>query len=146
VCIKNHPTCSKPFGPAIKFLNAPLPTRCIRIDDIDSNGNIKAHLEETLDASGCYMTLNHRWNAATENCITTTKNIDSRKLGNQFDLPKLFKGSLFVVFKFGIKYVWIDSLCIIQDGDDFKKEILRCLATTRLPLHACSSYHLRKWA
>jgi hypothetical protein len=42
---------------------------------------------------------------------------------NTSELPKTFKDSMHVAVSMGIHYIWIDSLCIIQDSeDDWAKE------------------------
>ncbi|KAK1727643.1 uncharacterized protein BDZ83DRAFT_770519 [Colletotrichum acutatum] len=35
------------------------------------------------------------------------------------DLPLLYSNAVFVAHIIGIRYLWIDALCIIQEGDDF---------------------------
>ena len=37
------------------------------------------------------------------------------------DLPKIFQDSVEVTRKFEIRYLWIDSLCILQDKDDLSE-------------------------
>jgi hypothetical protein len=34
------------------------------------------------------------------------------------DLPKTFKEAVFVTRQLGIRYLWIDSLCIVQDNEE----------------------------
>src|SRR5204863_1623669 len=44
-------------------------------------------------------------------------------LSNVPSLPKTFKETAEVTLFFGVSYLWIDSLCIIQDSDvDWQKE------------------------
>lgn len=118
-----HCKCTYSSSPPIA--QNPLPTRCIRIDGMDSQGRIKASLEETLGLYGTYITLSHRWNSATEECKTTLLNFRDRVDGNELQISRLCEDTLVVAFELGIKYVWIDSLCIIQDGNDFEKESLK---------------------
>jgi hypothetical protein len=38
-------------------------------------------------------------------------------------LPKTFKDAIELTRRLGFQYIWIDALCIIQDGrDDWKRE------------------------
>ncbi|RYP58663.1 hypothetical protein DL769_008849 [Monosporascus sp. CRB-8-3] len=68
---------------------------------------------------GAYITLTHRWNESTGRCITTTSNYEGRLLGEDFgELPPLFRHAFIIAEKLGIKFIWIDSICIIQQGDD----------------------------
>ncbi|KAH8812382.1 HET domain protein [Xylogone sp. PMI_703] len=57
----------------------------------------------------------------TEASCTTTDNINERREGGVSwlrDLPKIFLDTFVLARRLGIKYVWIDSLCIIQRGDN----------------------------
>jgi hypothetical protein len=80
---------------------------------------LQIHLRKTEGLHGAYITLTHRWNEFTGRCITTTSNIEGRLLGEDFgELPQLFKDAFIIADKLGIQFIWIDSLCIIQRGDD----------------------------
>jgi hypothetical protein len=62
------------------------------------------------------MTLSHRW-GATKFIKLTTDNLHSFKLGIPLKhLPKTFQDAVAVAKWFGVRYLWIDSLCIIQDS------------------------------
>jgi hypothetical protein len=42
------------------------------------------------------------------------------------DLPQIFRDAIFVMRRFKISYLWIDSLCIIQDSiEDWNKEAMQ---------------------
>ncbi|KAI0885986.1 uncharacterized protein GGS22DRAFT_159532 [Annulohypoxylon maeteangense] len=71
-----------------------------------------------------YIALSHRWGDPTNTLFCTTSNIESLKRSiNYYDLPKNFQDAVTVTRGLGIKYLWIDSLCIIQgDGGDFDTE------------------------
>lgn len=74
-----------------------------------------------------YITLSHRW--GDDNFVKLTKD-NLAELENGFpiaELRKTFQDSLIVAQRMNIPYVWIDSLCIIQSGDnnedsDWKQE------------------------
>ncbi len=92
-----------------------LPTRCI---DVEGPGLLIA---ETGSIISSYIILSHRWTADTGLCSTTADNLASRLQGNLEaleSLPKTFRDVFQVARGLGVKYVWIDSLCIIQHGDD----------------------------
>lgn len=39
------------------------------------------------------------------------------------DLPKSFQDAVSVTRKFGVRYLWIDALCILQDSvEDWRQE------------------------
>jgi hypothetical protein len=82
-------------------------------------------LEETHGTTGPYITLSHRWTQPhTELARTLKTNYRKRRAGNGFGLlPKIFLDALHVARALDIEYVWIDSLCIVQDSNtDWKIE------------------------
>lgn len=65
-----------------------------------------------------YATLSHRWNP-TYNCFTLASNIHEHETQgiDMARLPKTFAEACVTVRKLGLTYLWIDSLCIIQDSN-----------------------------
>ncbi|KAI1382204.1 heterokaryon incompatibility protein-domain-containing protein [Hypoxylon crocopeplum] len=102
---------------------AVMPSRCIHITPK------RCSLRSTDGIHGAYITLSHRWNDDTKLSITTTDNYEDRERGVwQPTLPSVFRDTLLVAGRLGIQYVWIDSLCIIQNGDggaDLGHEIMK---------------------
>ncbi|CAI6332914.1 unnamed protein product [Periconia digitata] len=77
-------------------------------------------LIETQAASlnGSYITLSHCWGAA--DCLKlTTDNYAQLLQGISLSqLPLLYRDAVYVARKLDVRYIWIDSLCIIQEGDE----------------------------
>ncbi|KAG4441080.1 hypothetical protein IFR05_003434 [Cadophora sp. M221] len=71
-----------------------------------------------------YAALSHRWGKSTEVSSTTKQNIQSRFNGIAYsDLCGTFQDAIIVARQLRIRYLWIDSLCIIQDDkDDWRRE------------------------
>ncbi|KAI1178680.1 heterokaryon incompatibility protein-domain-containing protein [Nemania sp. FL0916] len=92
--------------------NASLPKRVL---DVSPPGG-QIRLWEPLERdTSQYICLSHRW-GESQPLKTTLNNIRSFKHDIPWDsVPQLFKDAIYVVRKLGIRYVWIDSLCIIQD-------------------------------
>ncbi|KAF2093647.1 HET-domain-containing protein [Rhizodiscina lignyota] len=88
-----------------------LPTRVLDVGLDD--GIIRLH--ESSDESGKYTALSHCWGSIQ--ILTTTKEtLDDRKEGIPSEhLSKTFSEAIEITRRLGIKYIWIDSLCIIQD-------------------------------
>lgn len=64
-----------------------------------------------------WVALSHCW-GRTVQFVTTTKNISDMKRAIPFhDMPLSFQDAVAVTRKLGYRYLWIDSLCIIQDSD-----------------------------
>lgn len=70
-----------------------------------------------------YMTLSHCWGLKPVKSLTQA-NIETLKRGIPVsDLPKTFRDAVIVAGWFQCQYLWIDSLCIIQDcAEDWRKE------------------------
>jgi len=70
-----------------------------------------------------YVTLSHCWGA--KQIITTTKEtLQSRLAGISWkDLSKTFQDAIIITNNLGYRYIWIDSMCIIQnDHQDWELE------------------------
>lgn len=129
ICNHNHENCGrKPKG--AKFV---APARLLDVSKVlDTNDGIVT----LIDTSECmppstdirifqYATLSHRWNPSYT-YFTETSNIDKhRNEGMRIGvLPQTFAEACITVRKLGLQYIWIDSLCIIQDSNaDKAKEI-----------------------
>ncbi|KAL2135765.1 hypothetical protein VTI74DRAFT_7135 [Chaetomium olivicolor] len=67
-----------------------------------------------------YAVLSHRWGPSTAACRTTKANaLDRYQQGIKVSsLCKTFQDAIVVALEMGMPYLWIDSLCIIQDDDE----------------------------
>ncbi|KAJ4115389.1 hypothetical protein NW768_011241 [Fusarium equiseti] len=76
-----------------------------------------------------YAALSHCWGRLSqdERFCTSLTNIEQLKAGIDYNrLPKNFQDAVTVTVGLGIKYLWIDSICIIQDDrTDWEKEAAR---------------------
>ncbi|UKZ77556.1 hypothetical protein TrVFT333_005279 [Trichoderma virens FT-333] len=110
-CSSAHSTCMS--GPT-----AELPKRVLELTP-DSENNINVRLVEDLGGQEKYICLSHRWGASTHLCQTTIDSLPKHLEGIPWNLlPKTFQDAAKVAVWLGIKYLWIDSLCIIQDSSD----------------------------
>ena len=111
----SHPQCRVTASGTTQFdaRDVLLPTRCIDILQP------QICLRDTSAIRGSYVVLSHRWGNATEESKTTTSNFDRRTNGRDLDsLPQMFEDAICITKSLGIRYLWIDSLCIVQSGDD----------------------------
>jgi hypothetical protein len=112
-----HQKCNQTVSKSasIDAYQSPLPARCIRI----SRDGRRIFLRNTEGMQGAYITLTHRWNQETEDCKTTSDNYQERLEGRGFGiLPRLFQDVFIIAQELDVQYVWIDSICILQCGDD----------------------------
>lgn len=122
MCLDDH-DCRDEGSPKV------LPTRLIEVRTHGgTSSNTMARLCEAEDFSAdtSYLTLSHCWGSNT--IFTLTKdNLETLKCDIPVhQLPDLFKDALHMTIQLGIKYIWIDCLCIIQDcQDDWAYEAAR---------------------
>ncbi|CAK7232355.1 hypothetical protein SCUCBS95973_008232 [Sporothrix curviconia] len=103
-----------------------LPTRVI---DVSSTPRrivhaVKVHAGTPQQACGDYVALSHCWGGPIKTLLTS-KTIDAygKALPPDKELPANFRDAMAVTRALGIPYLWIDSLCIIQDSvDDWRRE------------------------
>lgn len=66
-----------------------------------------------------YVCLSHCWGVGTQIITTTTTNIEDHKSRIAWDkLSPTFQDAITICRNLNINYIWIDSLCIIQDSND----------------------------
>lgn len=103
-----------------------LPSRLLDVGPPD--GSELPRLVEMLSANsqGDYAALSHMWGDMNVRppLRTLVSNYDDMKIGIPIPgLPKNFVQAMIVTRKLGLRYLWIDSLCIIQDSSsDWKSE------------------------
>ena len=70
-----------------------------------------------------FIALSHCW-GQTQHALTTKDNYEDRQAGIAMSqLSKTFQDAVWLTRRLGIKYIWIDSLCIVQDDmDDWERE------------------------
>ncbi|KAL7950685.1 heterokaryon incompatibility domain-containing protein [Trichoderma barbatum] len=114
--------CSSLHSSCMSSLAAQLPKRVLEMTP-DSQNNINVRLVEDLGGNEKYICLSHRWGASTHLCQTTIDSLPAHLEGIPWNLlPKTFQDAAKVAVGLGIKYIWIDSLCIIQDSSDDWKD------------------------
>ncbi|KAF9697271.1 hypothetical protein EKO04_004797 [Ascochyta lentis] len=99
------------------------PSRLIKVED--DNGNIKARLLEGNEITGDpeYATLSHCWGSGPLHTLTKRCIQEYRENIPVSELAKTFTDAFQATLDLQISYIWIDSLCIIQDStDDWNKE------------------------
>ncbi|KAI0847267.1 HET-domain-containing protein [Daldinia vernicosa] len=106
-CTEAHPNCVK------SDLHNTLPTRVVDISDSET-GRIRIY--ESKGEKMLYATLSHCWGGIIPS-VTTMANLKIRTNGMDIDeLPQNFKDAIEVTRAIGLRYLWIDALCIIQDS------------------------------
>lgn len=122
-CKKSHNVCK---GPS-RIL---LPRRVLEVQ-VDDNSDIVVRLVEPAPGNeGAYIALSHCW-GKSQSCVTahasskdSSSTLELRKIGIPWvTLPKTFQDAVTLTSLLGITYIWVDSLCIIQnDAEDWATE------------------------
>ncbi|KAF2133641.1 HET-domain-containing protein [Dothidotthia symphoricarpi CBS 119687] len=137
-CLQIHEVCR-----SSRYTYPSLPTRIIDVgDEVDS----LPYLLSPENESGRYAALTHCWGGPIS-CTTTVGTLQQRQKGIPLgDMPKTFREAVIMTRRLGIRYLWIDALCIIQDSaDDWTREarqmaaIYAGSAITISPLNSNSS-------
>lgn len=102
-CLREHPQCRISEIPN-------LPRRVIDVKE----GRLRLFIPQH-GTKGHWVALSHCWGNANT-FRTTLKTLKLHMHGIEWDkLPKTFRDAVTVTRALGVQYLWIDSLCIIQD-------------------------------
>lgn len=111
-CLEEHEHCLK----SDYFLPS-------RVLDVGDDSASKIHLHISNNETAAYTALSHCWGLGP---VVTTTRESFRERQEQIDfasLPLTFQNAIEVTRNLGIRYLWIDSLCIIQnDEQDWQTE------------------------
>jgi len=123
-CMHDHQDCSKAWHDQRSKLSF-LPTRLLDVDTGDDNV-IRLVDTKTTKVKGPYCTLSHAWGPPEKKFLTTTVWNMAKHLitGITLDeLPRNFQHAIQVTRFLKVRYIWIDSLAIVQEPfGDFAKE------------------------
>ena len=114
-CMRNHAKCSEHFADSDR-----LPTRLIDVGPLDGTQEPRLVLSSELQGRPDvrYITLSHRWASSVVLKLEST-NIESLRRRIPLEsLPQTFVDAIEVTRVLSVRYLWIDSLCILQDAID----------------------------
>ena len=117
-CGSAHQMCS------LEARSRASPKRLIYLGSNRGSGN-RVSIAQSADSRHDYCALSYCWGDDVENFGRTTKsNLQERIVGFEAtDLPRTIQDSIFLCKCLGVLYLWIDSICIIQDDpEDWKRE------------------------
>jgi hypothetical protein len=114
-CDETHATCRSHQSQHSEAVTRYLPTRVVHIGSATRQPHL--HISQ-IQQSNRYIALSHSWGRIPQ-VKTLTANIEQFKEAIIFDrLSKTFQDAICVARRLGIEYIWIDSLCIVQDDQN----------------------------
>jgi hypothetical protein len=138
-CHSSHDSCP-PMNPV------QLPTRVI---DVGTSTSDQQRLITTNSVLGNYAALSYCWGGEPQPLITTKSNVET--LSNNIPtslLAKTIREAIFVTRQLGLRYIWIDAICIIQDSSaDRDVELTRMgeiYETAAITIVAASAKHCKQ--
>jgi hypothetical protein len=110
---------------------SPLPTRVIDVGDDATEPRL--HVSNGQIAP--WLTLSHCWGRSRP-IVTTKENVESHcQVLKLSTLPRTFQDAVIITRRLGHRYLWIDSLCIIQDSlEDWEAESSKMASVYHLGL------------
>ncbi|KAH7628019.1 heterokaryon incompatibility protein-domain-containing protein, partial [Sordaria sp. MPI-SDFR-AT-0083] len=139
-CLKEHTECGMRSVSRAKSAPVKLPTRLIYFGE--AQGQLAPRLvltsaSSTLEATS-YFTLSPSWSITTKATSLKLRTENLQKLQEAIpleSLPQTFRNAMGMTRRLGYQYIWIDSLCIIQDShEDWENE-----AVTMCDVHGNSA-------
>ncbi|KAJ8123212.1 hypothetical protein ONZ43_g783 [Nemania bipapillata] len=109
-----------------------LPTRLIEVGEADDNSLVRLVVNPPTTADDPtrdqYAALSHCWGDVKKDdysCLLAANRMEFEECIPVEKLPKMFQDAITATRNLGIRYLWIDSLCIIQDdnGADWAAEL-----------------------
>ncbi|KAK5988256.1 hypothetical protein PT974_12397 [Cladobotryum mycophilum] len=121
-CLQRHTKCT--LASQIFPSNHGYPTRLLDVGGRGETDLVRLVITAELDKDKPeYLTLSHCWGGANILKLLT-KNLNNLKRAIPFSfLPKTFQDAIIITRQLGFQYLWIDSLCIMQDSpSDWRSE------------------------
>ncbi|KAK8226989.1 heterokaryon incompatibility protein-domain-containing protein [Phyllosticta capitalensis] len=109
------------------------PTRLIDVDPGGMGLDVQLRYSASIPQDNLdYAALSYCWGDHKPECMTTPKTMNQNLLRISWEsMPQTFRDTVTFTRGLGLKYLWIDSICIIQDedgGNDWRREAGRMFA------------------
>jgi hypothetical protein len=108
-CQSNHADCMRTDS-----VPHPLPLRVIDVG-LSGESYVRLHVP-TAPQRDRYLTLSHCWGNADILTLNTGNEAELRAGISIRRLPKTFRDAVYFTRALSVRYLWIDSLCILQDS------------------------------
>jgi hypothetical protein len=116
-CTSSHSKCNS-------LEASKLPTRVIDVSPPGVHNGLRLHITGDGE-TGTYVALSYCW-GSSQKVTTTVTNLEKHKKGiNESSLPQTIRDAVRVTRSLGVRFLWVDALCIVQDsinGEDWHRE------------------------
>jgi hypothetical protein len=111
-CCTSHTACERPTA-------LPMPSRVLDLGKITSSERQQIRLIPGEGKRGQWVALSHAW-GNFQPLRTTKETLAVHQAGIEWsELPPTFQDAVVITKKLGFQYLWIDSLCIIQNSTEY---------------------------
>jgi len=120
-CVKTHTTCRTSAA-------RQLPSRLLHIAGRGQETEVQLVRTDTLPvgADVRYVALSYCWGSQSTQKLTVSTEKSLVQGVKARSLPQTIKDAIAVASELGLSWIWVDSLCIIQDSaEDWKREAAR---------------------
>ncbi|KAF2666219.1 HET-domain-containing protein [Microthyrium microscopicum] len=116
-CSSKHELCNSHVDSSF------MPTRMLYVGATKSD-YVRLHCSNVQDRGTKYCTLSHTWGGVKDALTLLSTNLTTLQQGISLSsLPKTFRDAVTIVQALNIQYLWIDSICIMQDSvEDWTSE------------------------
>lgn len=123
-CTANHTNCGETRDACFK------PTRLLDVGNATTNQRVRLvisaqHFRDhshpshhQVDPESGYITLSHRWGQLEMLKLLKNNETSFRDSIPFENLPRTFQHAIEMTRQLGVRYLWIDALCIVQDSRD----------------------------
>ena len=116
-CEASHPNCPKPKETI-------LPKRVLELSPANSPTSLRLLITDR--SWGTYACLSYCWGTTSQPLKLISSNLSALTNGISISiLPRSIQDAIFTVRQLGLRYLWVDSLCIIQASDHAKSEEIK---------------------
>ena len=114
-CLQNHAICRRrsiSIGPSRRY------ARILDVGDLHHVPEVQLREAADVPDTARYITLSHCWGGAEIPVLMEEKLEEYLASILIESLPPVFRDAIALTRRFKVRYLWIDSLCIIQDSQD----------------------------
>lgn len=117
-CVHAHQPCESQRD--VSFL----PTRLVNLQPYARGPDLRLDHQGSIPPGSRYIALSYCWGDYQPTCMTTAETLEQHLTSIPWHtLPRTFQDAAKFALSLGVKYLWIDSMCIIQgDQEDWQRE------------------------